>query len=381
MKFYSVYKSGVCYRPSPHALRNHRVNRKAEVDKMTVCTACERTLKSPEKIICSRSSCGKAYHYLCVNLTPSNTKKQHKWICPECTAKSPKNDNSNTPVRSHESSNIPNVCPNTEERCNVTVRKIISPADNSDSTSTQNILEVIRTELPMIIKNLLNTELKPIKDQITSLESSIQFMNTQYEDLRKQLSENSSEIKSLRDKVLQHDLDSLELKINKICIDMARQQQWARLQNIELVGIPESKEEITEDIVVKIASHIGVSIVPTDIEFAHRVQPRRPSASNTKVRTIVVRFKQRSTKDIIVAAARRHKGLSSKMVGLNGDTKIYINEHLTKENKSLLKSCKIKAKEINYKYVWTKNCTIYVRKNEVSPSIPIMCEGDLNKIT
>lgn len=131
---------------------------------------------------------------------------------------------------------------------------------------------------------------------------------------------------------------------------------------------------------VKIASCIGIHILPTDIEFAHRVQPRRPSAGNTKARAIVARFKQRSSKDAIVAAARRHKTLTTQIVGLDGDTKIYINEHLTKENKILLKSCKIKAKEINYKYVWTKNCTIYIRKNEVSPSIPIMCEGDLNKI-
>ncbi|KAL4706236.1 hypothetical protein ACJJTC_013779 [Scirpophaga incertulas] len=185
--------------------------------------------------------------------------------------------------------------------------------------------------------------------------------------------------------ILYAEIKSFESRVQILEGESARQQQWARLQNIEIVGVPEVSSEDTQKIAQKIIEHIGVALCPGDIEFAHRVQPlRQQNASHS--RTIIARLRHRCTKDAIIVASRKHRGLTAREVGLEGDTiklnnKIYVNEHLTKNNKSLLKQCKSKALECKFKYVWTKNCRIFVRKGDSTPSIPITTITDLKKVT
>lgn len=86
-------------------------------------------------------------------------------------------------------------------------------------------------------------------------------------------------------------------------------------------------------------------------------------------------------KDQIVAAARKHRNLNAGQMGIVSETdRVFINEHLTKDSKMLLSACKQKAREANYKYIWTKNCRVFVRKNEKSLPIPINSSLDLIKI-
>ncbi|CAH2091571.1 unnamed protein product [Euphydryas editha] len=60
--------------------------------------------------------------------------------------------------------------------------------------------------------------------------------------------------------------------------------------------------------------------------------------------------------------------------------KIFVNDHLTAENKKLLTMVKSIAKEKNVCYVWVKHSKIHVRKNDTSPVHIIGKESDLNKI-
>lgn len=196
------------------------------------------------------------------------------------------------------------------------------------------------------------------------------------------LGNTSSELNSVKDenKFLKDSLKAQSVRIK--VLEEENLKQWSRMQNIEVTGIPENKEENTTDVITRVIQHIGVHIQSADIEFAHRVQPRHAaSAAKARPRSVVVRFKQRATKDRIVAAARKYGNLSAKDLKMGDETnRIFINEHLTKENKLLLNSSKLKAKEISFKFVWTKNCRIYVRRNETSPPILISSSVDLSKI-
>ncbi len=44
--------------------------------------------------------------------------------------------------------------------------------------------------------------------------------------------------------------------------------------------------------------------------------------------------------------------------------KVYINESLTSRLKNLLRLTKLKKRELDYKYVWTRNGKIHLRKDE-----------------
>lgn len=204
--------------------------------------------------------------------------------------------------------------------------------------------------------------------QVPELES-ITYVSKQYEDIRREMADlkkllgaSNNELKSLKEenKALKESLASCAARVKNLEEENLKQQQWVRMHNVEIVGVPEEKDEVPLNVVLKLSQHIGVPILPSDIEFAYRVQPRR-AASASRARPIVARLKQRSVKDQLLAAARKKRNLTAGDMGIGGDTnKIFINENLTKENKILLNSCKQKAKEVNFKFLWTKNCRIFV---------------------
>lgn len=56
---------------------------------------------------------------------------------------------------------------------------------------------------------------------------------------------------------------------------------------------------------------------------------------------------------------------------------IYINDCLTPYNRKLLWMAKTKAKEANWKYVWTRNGTIFARKSENTLATLIKNSADI----
>lgn len=60
--------------------------------------------------------------------------------------------------------------------------------------------------------------------------------------------------------------------------------------------------------------------------------------------------------------------------------KLYINEHLTKKNQTILYETKQNAKKKNFKFVWVRDCKILVRKNETSRIFTIRSLEDMESI-
>lgn len=360
---------------------------------MTNCNGCKKTIKASEKdyATCSRVTCLKVYHLACVNLTVEAYKKVPTWVCRLCTSKLPKGvDNSNTPLK------LSVVLPTEEPgRANVTVKRgtptPTSPHHDADilqkspiklAGTEEAMARIIRKEVTKALKDATSPEFQALGDRLISLETSVKYLSGQCDDMFKYYSETKANLAIICDenKQLRQELSAVQARTKALEDAQARQEQWARAQNIEVVGVPESKDESTVDLIVNVAAQAGVILQSSDIEFAHRVQARRATSGVTS-RVIVARFRQRATKDTLVAAARKQRHMTSKDLGMGGEIKkIYINEHLTKENKQLLKLCKIKATEFNYKHVWTKNCRIYIRKTDTSPPIPIISGLDIDKI-
>lgn len=116
-------------------------------------------------------------------------------------------------------------------------------------------------------------------------------------------------------------------------------------------------------------------MAPAEINFVTRAR----SVTNNK--PIIVGFLGRYAKENFVASARSYKNLTAEDLGFVGVTsRIFVNDHLTRENKQLLTKTKKLALEKNYKYTWVQNCKILVRRNDTSPIISIGSEGDLVKI-
>lgn len=353
---------------------------------MSSCNACKKTVRQSEKVVCTRSGCNRLYHYLCVGLPSDSIKNSNTWVCPVCISKRPRADNSNTPVKSTVEE-IP--ITDDDDGAFVTLRKtnpsVSEQPQEYSAELRSDILSSLKADLHNIMRSAVKSELSSIKTKMSTMESTLNYISTQYDDLIKSLASTTAELKCVKEENarLRSDVEANSGRIKHLEEENARQQQWSRLQNIEITGVPESKDEDTVGIVVTLAKKIGIKLEVGEVEFAHRIQARRPSSS-AGGRCIIARLRHRSTKDSIVAASRKHRGVRPADLGLtrteNGNAIIYINEHLSKNNRTLLKECKLKAKEANFKYVWSKNCRIYVRRNDTSPPIPIITSGDLIKI-
>ncbi|KAL4708871.1 hypothetical protein ACJJTC_014393 [Scirpophaga incertulas] len=369
------------------------------------CEACRASITVTQKRI-KCTHCLRLYHSECVNYAHDSTISRSQWKCPSCVAGQRKGDNSNTPVRDTLKPaketlqvNVPKggvaislpvsppvirETPTTSMDTvgieatlgSITAGHTTPMSDNTTILSQiENLLDdklnLLKKDVVKELKGSLMTEIrKELKgmlakyDQLelshTKLQNDHESLKTSFETLLKQSSENKNRI------------DELQGQINK-------QQQWARMSNLEIVGLPETTNESPIDLVIKIAKFAEVSLQPTHIESAHRVQPMHRGGGRPK--PIVVKLQTRMLKDQIIAGLRKSKGISTRDLGLSGPAqRFFVNEHLTPENKQLLSAAKSRAKEKAYKYIWVRNCNIFLRKNEVSPVVTIGSKRDLQKI-
>ncbi|XP_059057962.1 uncharacterized protein LOC131851475 [Achroia grisella] len=173
--------------------------------------------------------------------------------------------------------------------------------------------------------------------------------------------------------------------IQSLTEQLSIKDQQGRLNNLEILGIPSKKGENLIGILKNIATKVGFDLIPADIDYIHRV---RRFGSNSKSHVdnqlppnIIVRFTQRKRKNDMLAAARVRRGLTSADAGVDGPpTSIFINDHLTPQNKILYRRTRELGKEKGYKYIWINNCQIFVRKSDTCKAVLIQNDSDLSKI-
>lgn len=252
---------------------------------------------------------------------------------------------------------------------------------NKVSSTTEDIkkdLNTLRTEYADMrgIMAAMNSKQLETTASIESLKTSIEFTSERVDDIDKRVK--MTEIKLKHSDDMNTELLELKKSLSEMKLELHGQQQRDRQKNLEIHGLPESNSENLEDIFIRIASHAGVTISSNDIDHIHRVQPRKSIADRS--RAVVVKLKQRIHKDNVIVGIRKTRGISTKDLNMGGNPKpIYVNEHLTVNNKTLLKKCKEMATIKQFQYVWVKNCRIYIRKHDNAPLAVINCEEDLKK--
>ena len=103
--------------------------------------------------------------------------------------------------------------------------------------------------------------------------------------------------------------------------------QYDRLENIEIVGIPtEVEDEKLEEAVIGVAGSIGVALTPRDISACHRM----PRGEDT-----IIRLVNRKDADSLLANASQLKGKDLSAVLGPSHPNVYINPNLCPELKNM----------------------------------------------
>lgn len=153
-------------------------------------------------------------------------------------------------------------------------------------------------------------------------------------------------------------------------------EQYLRSNNLEIVGLPDCEENESDEtlIVNALNSLVGLEkpITPEDIDISHPLKSKRKD--NKPVH--VVRFVSRKTKFAILAT----KKMDANRLFKFREKDVFINEHLSPHNRGLFADAAEVKTNLNYKFLWTKNGTVHLRKNENGPVVIVKRKEDLEKL-
>lgn len=205
-------------------------------------------------------------------------------------------------------------------------------------------------------------DLASMKVELDDLVTSVTHLNSLVEEAR---AENKALVAA--NKALTSQNDALTKKI-------AEMEQYSRINNVELKGIPCTQGEDCTAIVKAIGTKVSCTISDTDIDVIHRVPTKAGTSQN-----IIARFCSRSKKQEFVSKARKAR-LNTKDLDFPGPDNypVYINDHLTPDNKRLFAKALAMKKEKGWLHLWTDNGHIEARQTNDSRVFRIASEADFS---
>jgi len=167
---------------------------------------------------------------------------------------------------------------------------------------------------------------------------------------------------------------------NKLDSQLNELERYGRRQNLKIHGISmpdnETNAEV-EDKVLQVLTKIDITITKDAIDVVHRLTEKPKTDQNKKCPSIIVRFIARKTRNNIYSSRKTLKSAEFDEPRID---RVFINENLTSRKKHLLAQANQKRKDLHWKYLWTNNGRIHLRKNENDAVITIQTEDDLYRI-
>ncbi|CAB3256980.1 unnamed protein product [Arctia plantaginis] len=247
----------------------------------------------------------------------------------------------------------------------------------SDSSETEPV-----RELSLFLKELRATriEMSNLRSSLIDLTGAVQKSNERMDSLEIRINDLEGKINN-EDRA---DIRNMERQIDQLKLDLQEREQELLSNDVEIAGIPETPGEGINHIVLSVAAKLGVQLEERDIVDAVRVGVPRASVEGEpgpRPRNIAVRVSRRSNRDALLKAARVRRGATTAGMGLIGaPRKFYVNERLKKLNRQLFGKAREFAERLKWRFVWTREGKIYVRKDNGSTRHRLRSDSDLSGV-
>ncbi|CAG9136280.1 unnamed protein product [Plutella xylostella] len=264
-------------------------------------------------------ACKKHYDFKCAGVAESSYRKMKRlsWRCIACS-------------RGHSSPTVQRVQPSLE-----------------DIMDKLNKLTDQLAPLSALIEDM-----KCVKQEIQEVKSSCSFMSSQLDDFVNKLKLIDGRVKDLE--ATKVELATTKEQLLSIQRSLLAKDQWSRANNVEIKGVPMKKTENLFKLVEAISTHVNYDFPKSQINYVSRLP-----TYNSKEKSILISFVNRYVKEDFVAAARGMKSIQASDIGFNdSNNRIFVNDHLSSEQKKLLNETKTAAKIKQHLYVWELECQI-----------------------
>ncbi|XP_022189467.1 uncharacterized protein LOC111047937 [Nilaparvata lugens] len=236
---------------------------------------------------------------------------------------------------------------------------------------------IISTELAFF-----RDELKKTNENVLELRKSVELFSAKIDDYKLIIDDFKTE-----QFVIKKENEKLSKKVHEMELQVIELQQYSRINNLEIHGIPQTPNEDVYAIIEDISKTLKLKNDALKIDIAHRL----PTTNKHAIPPILIKFNNRIAKNNLFSQYKKIQSELKKLeppgqlrtTSINRnlqDGPVYINENLSTYYRGLLKGAKLFAKENGYKFVWVMNGKIYVRKHEDSRPIRLANHADLDRL-
>ena len=241
------------------------------------------------------------------------------------------------------------------------------------------------------MKTMIKEEISDEKDRLLKIVKNIQkiksdigktvdFMSEKFEVIIHESKELKSKVTMLvkENKILNDQLNDMKEETTSLSSQVDFLERNLKGKNLEIVGVPFVKNENVGDLALKVLTNIDPQLSKEDIESARRLM-KKDKNNVTIYGPILARFKNIGKRNYIF---RNKKNLAEARPNLvNGSVKkIFINENLTPKNKKIFYHANCFKKQNNWRFVWTANGMVFLRKTESSDAVLVKNLVDLENI-
>jgi hypothetical protein len=324
--------------------------------RMSSCIKCKSIIgrSNKEKISCKE--CKNYFHLQCVGLSVSELEflSSRSWLCDVCLKMERLGRTDGTPVK--------------------------SSAAGSEFATSEAVLNF--STVDKMLSELRDSILAQILGSQTKIESDLANFNktcNQGLDSNRALIEQQNELIIRQQELLDQLKNENRLLHNKIA-DLANKleesEQYSRRNVLEIYGVPERREEDVTKIVQDIGDSLGVKLDTGAIDCCHRLKKRinRPTSG------IIVRFVRRSDAAGMLEARRKVGSLSSKKLGFQEDSPIFVNQSLTESRRKIFARARALKRSGGLKHLWIDPVgRIKARKVDGGQVFVLNSESDFEK--
>lgn len=261
-------------------------------------------------------------------------------------------------------------------RSKVYDKKSSTPTVSKTSSNTKSIANVKNTlDDNKSIQFLVNQNSEIIK-KLTALERSVEFLSGQYDEMKiiyeKIIQENTSLKKinaQVTNKMEQITTENLNLQQN---INQIKQNEIKN--NIVIFGIPNQKDNHSLNTAFNnILSETNMSTDAVEIDDIYQKKTQTDQAP------IFIKFRNFKNKIDFKQSIKAYTSINKKCLhtadlGYTKNNKVIFADQLTDTNQNLLREAKT-LRVHGYKYIWTSNGKVLVKKDDNRDTSPIIIKN------
>lgn len=338
------------------------------------CGACNRQLRpkgdTSKDSTVGCTGCNQKYHASCLDLGREDLRQIRTTgsiqSCPSCQTRKRNQNSDTTPVR---------VNPTGPSDRDVKSGAHTGNASSSITPSTNP------SSFERILKDMEGAFSK-MKVKMEDFTASLNSTTDDIFEFRKELNDLKKQVRELD--AYKKEVNSLRLEVTELRQELATHQQRQYLRDIEITGLTEHQQENLVHTVSVLSAKLGVDLDPRDIDDVRRVGSRDGPVAHEALRRprpVIVTLVRRSPRDQLLRAARVRRDITTDKIEVPGNPrKIFINEHLTKNNRVLFSKARSTGKELKFKYIWTSNGNVFMRRSDTSSVMRVTSEAMLDRL-